>query len=182
MTQLTLEIKRLSPDAKLPARAHFNDSGLDIYAAEDVIIEPGETVVVKTGLSIKLPPGHDAYIKPRSGVSTKTKLRVVSPPIDVGYRGEIGVILDNIAIPNYDVTYTDLDGYFAIPERYTELLTLDGAIQTEQDYVEGTYLIRKGDRLAQLVVTPVALPQIVEVDDLDETERGDSGYGASGVR
>lgn len=170
MTQLTLEIKRLSPNATLPTRAHFNDSGLDIYAAEDIIVEPGETVVVKTGLSIKLPPGHDAYIKPRSGVSTKTKLRVVSPPIDVGYRGEIGVIVDNIA---QDV--------LEIGSRY--LYTIDGSeIRQDETVADGTYIIRKGDRIAQLVVTPVALPQVIEVDELDETERGDSGYGTSGVR
>lgn len=170
MTQLTLEIKRLTPDAKLPARAHFNDSGLDIYAAEDVIVEPGETVVVKTGIAVKLPPGHDAYIRPRSGVSTKTKLRVVSPPIDVGYRGEIGVIVDNIASPlnEYDGQVRDITGNL-IPF-------------TTVPYDVNSYLIRKGDRIAQLVVTPVALPQIIEVDELDETERGDSGYGASGVR
>lgn len=176
MTQLTLEIKRLTPDAKLPARAHFNDSGLDIYAAEDVIIEPGETVVVKTGLSIKLPPGHDAYIKPRSGVSTKTKLRVVSPPIDVGYRGEIGVIVDNIA----PITDNRIDEYLAVDG--SQIPTRNHSWEYVTTAPIGTYKIRKGDRIAQLVVTPVALPQIVEVDELDETERGDSGYGASGVR
>lgn len=182
MTQLTLEIKRLSPDAKLPTKAHADDSGLDIYATEDIIVEPGETVVVKTGLSIKLPPGHDAYIKPRSGVSTKTKLRVVSPPIDVGYRGEIGVIVDNISAPEYEVSAEGI--YLSLQKAEVGYyLTLDGS---EKDlfhtFYTGTYKIRKGDRIAQLVVTPVALPQIVEVDDLDETERGDSGYGASGVR
>lgn len=180
MTQLTLEIKRLSPDAKLPTKAHADDSGFDIYAAEDIIVEPGETVVVKTGLSIKLPPGHDAYIRPRSGVSTKTKLRVVSPPIDVGYRGEIGVILDNIQMkPLYfNETYKTIGMEFS-----NVVYTVDDRHKImPEEYPIGSYLIRKGDRLAQLVVTPVALPQVVEVDELDETERGDSGYGASGVR
>lgn len=168
--QPTLEIKRLSPDAKLPQRAHPSDSGLDIYAAEDVIIEPGETAVVKTGIAVKLPPGHDAYIKPRSGVSTKTKLRVVSPPIDAGYRGELGVIVDNIAAPlnEYDGQARDITDKLVTYVKYPCDVN--------------SYLIRKGDRIAQLVVTPVALPQVVEVDELDETERGDSGYGASGLR
>lgn len=174
MTQLTLEIKRLTPDAKLPTKAHADDSGFDIYAAEDVIVEPGDTVVVKTGIAVKLPPGHDAYIKPRSGVSTKTKLRVVSPPIDVGYRGEIGVIVDNIATsPLHNNPKND--------SPYVTLIN-GNSLLTDVWRKEKTYLIRKGDRLAQLVVTPVALPQIIEVDELDETERGDSGYGASGVR
>lgn len=171
VTQLTIEIKRLSEDATLPKRAHTDDSGLDIYAAEDVIIEPGETVVVKTGIAVKLPPGHDAYIRPRSGVSTKTKLRVVSPPIDAGYRGEIGVIVDNIAPIDSGKTSPRLRNIEGKTEYYDGLY-----------YYKDSYLIRKGDRIAQLVVTPVALPQVVEVDELDETERGDSGYGASGVR
>lgn len=174
MTQLTLEIKRLSPDAKLPTKAHADDSGFDIYAAEDVIIEPGETAVVKTGIAVKLPPGHDAYIKPRSGVSTKTKLRVVSPPIDAGYRGELGVIVDNTATSSLH----------ADPKNDTPYVTLinGDSLLTKTWRKEKSYLIRKGDRLAQLVVTPVALPQVVEVGELDETERGDGGFGASGVR
>lgn len=184
MTQLTLEIKRLTPDAKLPTKAHADDSGFDIYAAEDIIIEPGATVVVKTGIAVKLPHGHDAYIKPRSGVSTKTKLRVVSPPIDAGYRGEIGVIVDNIAQSTCKCTY-----YYAIDgvRLATENDRLISGYFDDETYLHrevpiNTYKIRKGDRLAQLVVTPAALPQVIEVDELDETERGDSGYGASGVR
>lgn len=180
MTQLKLEIKRLSPDAKLPTKAHADDSGFDIYAAEDIVIEPGETAVVKTDIAVKLPPGHDAYIKPRSGVSTKTKLRVVSPPIDAGYRGELGVIVDNIATDTGKKSFSVLgiDGLREFND-FEGSKKYDGSLR---EYLNGSYIIRKGDRIAQLVVTPVALPQVAEVDELDETERGDGGFGASGVR
>src|SRR5699024_5645455 len=87
--------KRLSSDAVIPTKAHASDSGFDLYASEDVIIEPGETVIVPTGIAIELPPGYEAQVRPRSGVTAKTKLRVQLGTIDNGYTGEIGVIVDN---------------------------------------------------------------------------------------
>jgi len=173
-SNLPLEIgfKRLSENSTLPKKAHQNDSGYDIYAAADVIIEPGETKVVPTDLSIVLPEGYDAYIKNRSGVASKTKLRVVSPPIDEGYRGAIGVILDN----NYRKGINPRKFYYGI----------DGKAigkSYEVNVEEGTYLIRKGDRLAQLVVQPRPNTVAVEVfGDLDDTDRGNTGFGDSGVR
>lgn len=172
--ELPLEIgfKRLSENATLPTKAHVNDSGFDVFAAADVVIEPGETVVVPTDIAVVLPKGYDAYIKNRSGVASKTKLRVVSPPIDEGYRGAIGIILDNIAedaCGNEMQYLTHIDG-------------LDYRTDSEL-YPNGTYLIRKGDKLAQLVVQPRPNTVAVEITgDLDETDRGDKGYGSSGVR
>src|SRR5699024_12111405 len=86
--------KRLSDVAILLSNAHPPDSGYDLYAAEDVIIEPGDTAIVKTGLAVELPPGYEAQIRPRSGVTVKTKLRLQVGTIDNGYKGEIGVIVD----------------------------------------------------------------------------------------
>src|SRR5699024_5462229 len=93
---ITIGFKRLTDDAILPTKAHPTDSGYDLYAAEDVIIEPGDTAIVKTGIAVELPPGYEAQIRPRSGVTAKTKLRVQVGTIDNGYKGEIGVIVDNI--------------------------------------------------------------------------------------
>ena len=171
-SNLPLEIgfKRLSENATLPTKAHQNDSGFDIYAAADVIIETGETKVVPTDIAIVLPEGFDAYIKNRSGVASKTKLRVVSPPIDEGYRGAIGIILDNT--------------YCETKEKYGayELITGD-CVRIDEEVEDGTYLIRKGDRLAQLVVQPRPNTVAVEVfGDLDETVRGKTGFGDSGTR
>lgn len=171
---LEIGFKRLSDNAILPTKAHSNDSGYDICAAEDVIIPPGHTVVVKTDLSIVLPEGYDAYIKNRSGVSSKTKLRVVSPPIDEGYRGAVGIIIDNIATtsfmndPKNDTPYVKL---------------VDGkSLLTKEWRKEYTYLIRKGDRLAQLTVQPRPNTVAVEITgELEDSDRGANGFGSSGV-
>src|SRR5690606_23673394 len=88
--------KRLNDNAIIPTKAYPTDSGFDLYASEDVIIEPGETVVVPTGIAVELPPGYEATVRPRSGITAKTKLRVQLGTIDNEYRGEIGVIVDNI--------------------------------------------------------------------------------------
>src|SRR5699024_5003777 len=88
---------RLTDDAILPVKVHPTDSGFDLFANDDVIIEPGGTKVIKTGIAIQLPAGFEAQVRPRSGVTSKTKLRVQLGTIDNGYTGEIGIIVDNIA-------------------------------------------------------------------------------------
>src|SRR5690554_1663739 len=94
---LKIGFKRLSENAVLPTKAHANDSGFDLYASKDVIIEPGKTAVVPTGIAVQLPEGYEAQVRPRSGVTSKTKLRVQLGTIDESYRGDIGIIVDNIA-------------------------------------------------------------------------------------
>lgn len=89
--------KKLTNDAILPVKAHDTDSGFDLFANENVIIQPGETRVISTGIAIRLPKGYEAQVRPRSGVTSKTKLRVQLGTIDNSYVGEIGVIVDNIA-------------------------------------------------------------------------------------
>src|SRR5690625_1809446 len=93
--KVTIGFKRLSDDAIMPTKAHPTDSGHDLYAAEDVIIEPGDTVIVPTGIAVELPPGYEAQIRPRSGVTAKTKLRVQLGRSDYEDRGELGVIVDS---------------------------------------------------------------------------------------
>ena len=94
---MKLQIKRLTETAILPVKAHATDSGFDLFADEDVIIEPGETAVIKTGIAIALPPNHEAQIRPKSGVTSKTDLRVQLGTVDEAYRGEIGIIVDTTA-------------------------------------------------------------------------------------
>src|SRR5699024_2574909 len=88
--------KRLNECAIIPTKAHPSDSGFDLYASEDVVIEPGDTAIVPTGIAVELPQGYEAQVRPRSGITAKTKLRVQVGTIDNGYKGEIGVIVDNI--------------------------------------------------------------------------------------
>jgi len=85
----------LNEDAKAPNREHDTDSGYDLYISEDVELLPWETLIIKTGVAIKLPPGLEAQVRPRSGVTSKTKLRVQLGTIDNEYTGEIGIIVDN---------------------------------------------------------------------------------------
>lgn len=181
MSNLKIGFKRLSENAVLPTKAHENDSGFDIYAAADVIIAPGETKVVPTDIAIVLPEGFDAYIKNRSGVASKTKLRVVSPPIDEGYRGTVGIIVDNITTLNYEYDYVDR---VVVPQERGYYQLLDGTDERNQfdAIIAGTYKIRKGDRLAQLVVQPRPNTIAVEITgELDETARNGKGFGSSGV-
>src|SRR5690625_4214541 len=171
MTLNKIGFKRLNDNAILPTKAHPTDSGFDLYASEDVIIEPGDTAVIKTGIAVELPKGYEAQVRPRSGITAKTKLRVQLGTIDQEYTGEIGVIVDNIA-----------DDPFGNTSRYINYV--DGSeIRQDEDIPDGTYYIRKGDKLAQLVVQPLPAVEAYEVEgDLEETERGEGGFGSSGVR
>jgi len=100
-----LFVKRLSETATLPSYAHPGDAGLDLYAAVSVSLEPGETKLVGTGISIELPPNTEAQVRPRSGLALKHGLTVLNTPgtIDHGYRGEVGVILINHGRNRFDV-------------------------------------------------------------------------------
>lgn len=166
----TLRIKLLSENATIPTRNNPTDSGLDLYAAEDVIIEPGETVIVKTDIAIELDSGYEAQIRPRSGVTAKTKLRVQLGTVDADYRGNVGIIVDN--------THAVYD-YSAIERAYgiggSQDLTTDTPVPL------GTYVIQKGDKLAQLVAVPIVLPSVEVVDELNDTARGSNGFGSSGT-
>lgn len=95
---LRVKINRLK-DVELPKYAKPGDSGFDLVAAEDMIIWPGETKVVLTGLAFEIPPGYELQVRPRSGMTRNTKLRVVLGTVDSGYRGEVGVLVDNTEVP-----------------------------------------------------------------------------------
>lgn len=95
---LRTKIKRVR-DVELPKYAKPGDSGFDLVAAEDTIIWPGETKVVPTGLAFEIPPGYELQVRPRSGMTRNTKLRVVLGTVDSGYRGEVGVLVDNTEVP-----------------------------------------------------------------------------------
>ena len=92
-----IKIKKLREDAIIPTYAHTSDAGADIYAIEDVDIPPHKTIIVKTGIAVSIPNNYEIQIRPRSGLSSKTNLRIANTPgtIDAGYTGEVGVIMDN---------------------------------------------------------------------------------------
>jgi dUTP pyrophosphatase len=142
----SVKIRRLDRDLPLPRRAHRGDAGADLYSAETVTIEPGERVLVGTGIALALPLGTVGLIHPRSGRANKEGLSIVNTPgtVDADYRGEIKVCLIN----------------------------LDPRTPIQ---------INRGERIAQLVIQKVELLDFEEVDELDETVRGEGGYGSTGV-
>jgi len=94
---LKLKVKKLRDDAYLPHYAHPGDAGLDLFACDEAELPAGRSVLVKTGISIELPAGTEAQVRPRSGLALKHQVTVLNTPgtIDEGYRGEVGVILIN---------------------------------------------------------------------------------------
>ncbi len=104
---MKVRIQRLREDAFLPVYAHgpAEDAGLDLRAAEDVTLAPGVPQLVSTGLAIELPPGHEAQIRPRSGLALNHAITLPNSPatIDPGYRGEIRIILLNLGKDDYTV-------------------------------------------------------------------------------
>lgn len=146
-----LKVKKLQPDAIIPTRSNPTDSGLDLYSNEDISLAPGETKLIKTGVAFEIPEGFEIQVRPRSGMSLKTKFRVANSPgtVDRGYTGDISVIGHN-----------------------SEDANMFGAV----------IHIKKGDRIAQAVLCPVEIPQLVEVEDFeDKSVRKDKGFGSSGV-
>jgi dUTP pyrophosphatase len=93
----TLYVRRIHPDAQIPAGAYPGDAGLDLASVEDVVLRPGERRTIATGLAVAIPPGHGGFVQPRSGLAARHGITVVNSPglIDSGYRGELKVVLLN---------------------------------------------------------------------------------------
>jgi dUTP pyrophosphatase len=107
LTLNQFRIRRLRDDAVIPRYAHGpnEDAGMDLHAVESVTLAPGDTKLVPTGLSIELPPGFEAQIRPRSGLALKHSITLPNSPatIDPGYRGEIRVILQNLGRETFEI-------------------------------------------------------------------------------
>lgn len=120
---------------------------MDLLAAveSDVSIAPAETVLVPTGISIQLPEGFEAQVRPRSGLAIKHQIGILNSPgtIDSDYRGEVRIILSNFG--------------------------------------RQPFVVRRGDRIAQMVIHRYARVEWEEVQGLDETARGGGGFGHTGV-
>jgi len=104
---MKIKIKRLHVDAQVPRYAHgpLEDAGMDLHAVEDVTLDPRAPRLVPTGLSIEVPPGYEAQLRPRSGLALKHAITLPNSPatIDPGYRGEVKVILLNLGKEPYTV-------------------------------------------------------------------------------
>lgn len=173
---MRIRIKKVRDDIPTPGYAYKGDAGYDLICAEDTIIEPGQTVKIPTGLAFEIAEGYEMTVRPRSGVTAKTPLRVSLGTIDSNFRGEVNVICENSAPFHYEL------GDSAFIKEY-RALGIDGMqdMKSEKSHLINTYLIRKGSRIAQGVIAPVVQAMFVEVDELGETDRGTGGFGSSGV-
>ena len=144
-TNVNLLIQKTSPDTTVPFYAHDNDSGLDLFSVDELIIKSGERKLVKTGIKIQLPPFTEAQIRPRSGLALKYGITVLNTPgtIDEGYRGEICVVIINHGKDDFN--------------------------------------IEKGAKIAQMIIAPVIRPKIIVVESLEDTQRGENGFGSTGA-
>ncbi|PTJ02728.1 dUTP pyrophosphatase [Staphylococcus simulans] len=164
-----LQIKLLSENATMPTRANSTDAGYDIYAAETVILEPQEKVIIKTDLAVNIPKGYVGLLTSRSGVSSKTHLVIETGKIDAGFHGNMGINIKN------DKQQTNEIGL--------HFKGIDGKpLETTDNHVFlRTYKINKGDKLAQLVIVPIWTPELEEVTQFDtQSTRGENGFGSTG--
>jgi len=147
--RLKIQILRLPHGEGVPLPKYMSHaaSGMDVYAAVDgeVTLAPGERKLIPTGFKMALPEGHEAQVRPRSGLAIKNGISVLNTPgtIDEDYRGEVGVILIN--------------------------------------HSKEEFKIKRGDRIAQIVINKVEQADIEEVQALSETHRSTGGFGHTGV-
>lgn len=102
-----VKVKKVHEDAVIPTKAYPSDAGFDLYVLEDVFVLAGETVKIRTGLSFDLPSGYEMQIRPRSGISLKSKIRVAFGTVDSDYRGEVAIVLDNIGNTHHQISKGD---------------------------------------------------------------------------
>ena len=145
---VSVKVRRVRPsDLPLPKYQTALSAGMDLLADlhEDVTLESLERRLIPTGLSLELPPGYEAQIRPRSGLALKQGLTCLNTPgtIDADYRGEVGVLLINLS--------------------------------------KDPVVLKRGDRIAQMVIASTVQATLIEVELLSETTRGQGGFGSTGV-
>ena len=143
---MILPIKKIDANAILPTKGSSDSAGFDLYALlnEDLSIEPGQTILVHTGLTMAIPSGYAGFIFARSGLATKEGLAPANKVgvVDADYRGEVMVSIHN--------------------------------------HSQEVRRIQPGQRVAQMVILPIPEVELMEVDELEETNRGEGGFGSTG--
>ena len=139
---MKLRVKKIHPEAKLPAYAHAGDAGFDLFSCVDYELAAGEVKAIATGIQMAIPPGHVGLVWDKSGISLKGVHRLAGV-VDAGYRGEVQVVLVNLG--------------------------------------REPYAVKKGMKIAQMLIQPVQAVDIEEAPDLDDTARGRGGFGSTGL-
>lgn len=141
-----IKIMKIDKDLETPTRAYEDDAGLDLLSAVNVVIKPGDRVLVPSGIAVEIPVGYAGFVQPRSGLAIDHGIGLVNSPglIDSSYRGEIKVIMINM--------------------------------DTRE-----SFRIKRGDKIAQLVIKKIETPKVLVVDSLNKSDRGANGFGSSGI-
>ena len=163
---INVYVEKCREDIELPEYQKLYSSGMDVRSAVDVKIDLQQTVVIPTGLKMAIPKGYEIQVRPRSGLSLNTPLRIANSPgtIDCCFLDEIGIIVTNTA-----TLYEDEDDVIY------DLTWKDNSM--------GAYQIYKGDRIAQLVLCEIPQMNLVEVDSIAELSYDrKGGFGSSGVK
>ncbi len=149
MEKILVKFKRLDKqfsDIPVPSYSTEHSAGMDVRAAlsNDMVVKPGDVVLVPTNLSVEIPVGYEIQVRPRSGLAIKHGIGILNSPgtIDSDYRGEVKIILFNFG--------------------------------------KEEFVIKRGERIAQLVLSKVYQARLQEVEELNETKRGSGGFGHTG--
>ena len=167
---MNIKVEICREDVKLPFYANEGDAGMDIRSAIDIFIRPQETIIVPTGIKMAIPKGYELQIRPRSGLSFNTPLRLSNcvGTIDSGYRDEIGIIVTNTSIYIPNVDELELQEVYSIASKCNK---------------HGTYHIRKGDRIAQIILNQIPTIEFEVVEDVKNFGHDrNGGFGSSGVK
>ena len=139
-------VKKFDKNIKLPTYETSGSSGMDLvaYIKNKIIIDPGKTAIISTGISVAIPKNYEIQIRPRSGLAAKKGISVLNTPgtVDSDYRGEIKIILINLS--------------------------------------KESFVVKSGDRVAQMILCPVSKAKLKEVKKLPKTVRGRGGFGSTG--
>ena len=139
-------VKKFDKNIKLPAYKTSGSSGMDLvaYIKNKIIINPGKTAMIPTGIAVAIPRHYEIQIRPRSGLAAKKGISILNTPgtVDSDYRGEIKIILINLS--------------------------------------KKSFMVKSGDRVAQMILCPVAKGKLQEVKNLPKTVRGKGGFGSTG--
>ena len=139
-------IKKFDKNIKLPAYKTSGSSGMDLvaYIKNKIIINPGKTAMIPTGIAVAIPRNYEMQIRPRSGLAAKKGISVLNTPgtVDSDYRGEIKIILINLS--------------------------------------KKSFMVKSGDRVAQMILCPVVKAKLQEVKNLPKTVRNKGGFGSTG--
>ncbi|MFA6430671.1 MAG: dUTP diphosphatase [Candidatus Paceibacterota bacterium] len=139
---MQLKIKKLIEDAIIPKYATKDDAGMDLFAIENVELEPMQRAQIGTGIAMEIPEGHVGLIWDKSGLSHKFGIKTLGGVVDSGYRGEIKIGVINLG--------------------------------------KEKYVFEKGHKVAQMIIQKKETPEIVEATELNNSERGEGGFGSTG--